>query len=144
MDTFQIIIGIFAAIVAGLIVNYLWDLYKKPSRRKGYLLYDLRSYEVAENGQIEVILLWNPTQYPIKKADISQIFICNNDISFIQSNRSTNHKEPVANLISQKIQHQKIWFGSFRNFLFNFFAVFADFSCDLISSFVGFWCFLVV
>jgi len=52
--------------------------------------------------------------------------------------------EPVANLISQKIQHQKIWFGSFRNFLFNFFAVFADFSCDLISSFVGFWCFLVV
>jgi hypothetical protein len=54
------------------------------------------------------------------------------------------YNEPVANLISQKIQHQKIWFGSFRNFLFNFFAVFADFSCDLISSFVGFWCFLVV
>jgi len=56
----------------------------------------------------------------------------------------SSDKEPVANLISQKIQHQKIWFGSFRNFLFNFFAVFADFSCDLISSFVGFWCFLVV
>jgi len=53
-------------------------------------------------------------------------------------------KEPVANLISQKIQHQKIWFGSFRNFLFNFFAVFADFSRDLIRSFVGFWCFLLV
>jgi transposase len=55
-----------------------------------------------------------------------------------------NSNEPVANLISQKIQHQKIWFGSFRNFLFNFFAVFADFSRDLIRSFVGFWCFLVV
>jgi hypothetical protein len=51
--------------------------------------------------------------------------------------------EPVANLISQKIQHQKIWFGSFRNFLFNFFAVFADFSRDLIRSFVGF-CWVLV
>ena len=53
------------------------------------------------------------------------------------------HNEPVANLISQKIQHQKIWFGSFRNFLFNFFAVFADFSRDLIRSFVGF-CWVLV
>ena len=78
------------------------------------------------------------------------VYVFNALIGFDDSNEENfgiagpDHKpkvidyEPVANLISQKIQHQKIWFGSFRNFLFNFFAVFADFSCDLIRSFVGF------
>lgn len=74
---FNIVVGSVPLVLAFLAKNIYQKICKN---KKGYLLYDIKKYEIGEGDVIEIICLWNPTNHEIKRVEITKNYefsICN-------------------------------------------------------------------
>jgi len=88
-----------------LIINFYKKFYK------GYLLYEIRKFELQEGEVFEVLCIWNPTKKDIKKEEITKDFKSISNVISVTQLVTTN--KILKELISQNDNKAELFFENF-------------------------------